>query len=114
MEHEMDQNTHTVAVTDETFGAVVEQGKGLIVVDFWADWCRPCHMVAPVLEELARDYQGRAVIAKLDVQANMRTPSRFNVRSIPTLLFFKDGKHVDTVVGAVPKPTLEAKIQQHL
>src|SRR2546430_4577688 len=105
---------HPVAVTDATFGHEVEQQKGLIVVDFWATWCGPCHMVAPVLEQLAGEYAGRAKVAKVDVDSNQRTAMRFNVRSIPSILFFKDGQHVDTVVGAVPKATLEGKIKQHL
>jgi thioredoxin 1 len=110
----MGENSMTVAVTDDSFGTVVEQGRGLVVVDFWAEWCGPCRAVAPALEQLARQYSGQATIAKLDVDANPRVPMRFNVRSIPTLLFFKDGKHVDTVIGAVPKSTLDAKIQQHI
>jgi thioredoxin 1 len=114
MENAMSESTNTVAVTDDTFAGVVEQGQGLVLVDFWAEWCGPCRVVAPSLEQLAEEYRGRATVAKLDVDANSRTAMRFNVRSIPTLMFFKDGRHVDTVVGAVPKQTLEAKIQQHL
>ena len=110
----MAESKNTVPVTDDTFAGVVEKGQGLVLVDFWAEWCGPCRMIAPSLEQLAVQYQGKATIAKMDVDANMRTPMRFNVRSIPTLMFFKDGKHVDTVIGAVPKTTLEAKILQHL
>jgi len=110
----MAESKHTQVVTDNDFPAVVEQGKGLVVVDFWAEWCGPCRAIAPALEQLAEEYRGRATIAKLDVDANPRSPMKFNVRSIPTLLFFRDGKHVDTVVGALPKPALDAKIQQHL
>ena len=113
-EKEMADSKNTVPVTDDTFAGLVEKGQGLVLVDFWAEWCGPCRMIAPSLEQLAVQYQGKATIAKMDVDANMRTPMRFNVRSIPTLMFFKDGKHVDTVIGAVPKTTLEAKIQQHL
>jgi thioredoxin 1 len=113
-EKAMADSKNTVPVTDDTFAGVVEKGQGLVLVDFWAEWCGPCRMIAPSLEQLAVQYQGKATIAKMDVDANMRTPMRFNVRSIPTLMFFKDGKHVDTVIGAVPKTTLEAKIQQHL
>lgn len=105
---------NTVEVTDDSFGSMVEGGKGLVLVDFWAEWCGPCRAIAPSLEELASAYQGQATIAKLDVDANQRTPMRFNVRSIPTLMFFKDGKHVDTVVGGVPKQVLDSKIRQHL
>jgi thioredoxin 1 len=107
-------NTHPVQVTDATFASEVEQAGGLTVVDFWATWCGPCLMVAPVLEQLATEYAGRAKVAKVDVDANQRTAMRFNIRSIPSILFFKNGQHVDTVVGAVPRTTLEAKIKQHL
>jgi thioredoxin 1 len=107
-------NTHPVQVTDATFASEVEQAGGLTVVDFWATWCGPCLMVAPVLEQLANEYAGRAKVAKVDVDANQRTAMRFNIRSIPSILFFKNGQHVDTVVGAVPRTTLEAKIKQHL
>lgn len=113
-EMDMAEQKHTQVVTDADFPNVVEQGVGLVVVDFWAEWCGPCRAIAPTLEQLALEYQGRATIAKLDVDANPRSPMKFNVRSIPTLLFFRDGKHVDTVVGALPKPALDAKIQQHL
>lgn len=106
--------THPVAVTDATFQQEVEQHKGLAIVDFWATWCGPCHIVAPILEQLAGQYQGKVKVTKLDVDANQRTAMRFNVRSIPSILFFKDGRHVDTLVGAYPKPVFEQKIDQHL
>ena len=107
----MGQLTH---VTDDTFAAEVEQGKGLVLVDFWATWCGPCLAVAPLLEQLAGEFAGKARITKVDVDQNQKTAMRFNIRSIPSILFFKDGRHVDTVVGAVPKPVLAGKIQQHL
>ena len=107
-------NTPTVHVTDATFAGEIEQSNGLVLVDFWAEWCGPCKAIAPVLEQLAGEYAGKARIAKVDVDANQRTSMRFNVRSIPSILFFKNGKHVDTVVGAVPKAALDAKIKQHL
>lgn len=105
---------HLTHVTDDTFDTEVAAGKGLVLVDFWATWCGPCLAVAPVLEQLAGEYAGKARIAKVDVDQNQKTAMRFNIRSIPSILFFKDGKHVDTVVGAVPKPQLDAKIKQHL
>jgi thioredoxin 1 len=107
--------SNAVAVTDDTFQGEVEQHKGLTVVDFWAEWCGPCRVIAPVLEQLAGEYGAKGLkVAKLDVDANQATAMRFNVRSIPTLMFFKDGRHVDTVVGAVPKAHLAGKIAQHL
>ena len=108
-------NVKTAPVTDASFAADVEQSTGLVLVDFWATWCGPCLMIAPSLEQLASEYEGRGVrILKLDVDENQRTAMRFNVRSIPSLLFFKDGKMVDTTVGAMPKAAIEAKIKQHL
>jgi thioredoxin 1 len=105
---------NAVEVTDATFASEIEQSSGLVLVDFWATWCGPCQVVAPVLDQLAGEYAGRARVAKLDVDSNQRTAMRFNVRSIPSILFFKNGRHVDTVVGAVPKPVLEGKIKQHI
>ena len=104
---------NTIAVTDNDFEQQVEQQDGLTVVDFWAEWCGPCRMIAPVLDQLAAEYQGKVKVTKLDVDANIKTATRFNVRSIPTLLFFKDGKLVDQVVGALPKAQLDAKFKQH-
>jgi thioredoxin 1 len=101
------------AVTDADFAAEVEGKQGLTLVDFWATWCGPCRMIAPILEQLVDEYQGKVTITKLDVDANPRAAARFGVRSIPTLLFFKDGKLVDQVIGAVPKSHIEAKLQQH-
>ena len=105
--------SNSVAVTDATFVDEIEQHKGLAVVDFWATWCGPCRMIAPILDQLASEYNGKAKVAKVDVDTNQQTAMRFNVRSIPSILFFKDGKHVDTVVGAVPKSHLERKFAEH-
>ncbi len=107
-------SSQLIAVSDASFAAEVEQAKELALVDFWAAWCGPCQIVAPILDQLATDYAGKIKVTKLDVDANQQTAMRFGVRSIPSILFFKDGKHVDTVVGAVPKATLESKIQLHL
>ena len=82
----------------------------VVMVNFWATWCGPCQYVAPILEDLAGQYAGKIKVAKLDVDSNPQTTQRFNVRSIPSILFFKDGKHVDTVIGAVPKDMLKGKI----
>ena len=110
----MGVNGGAVSVTDANFSSEIETGQGLSIVDFWAAWCGPCRMVAPIMEQLAGEYSGRLKVAKLDVDANQQTAMRYNIRSIPSILFFKDGKHVDTVVGAVPKALLERKIQEHL
>jgi thioredoxin 1 len=106
--------SQSLAVTDGTFQAEVEQHQGLVLVDFWAEWCGPCRVIAPILDQIAAEYAGKLKITKMDVDANQQTPMRFNVRSIPSLLFFKGGKHVDTVVGAVPKAHLVGKITQHI
>jgi len=105
---------NTVTVTDATFDGEVIGATGLVLVDFWATWCGPCKMIAPTLDALAKEYAGKVKIAKLDVDSNQATSIKYNVRSIPTLVFFKDGKHVDTLIGAHPRPALEAKINQHL
>ena len=106
--------THPAAVTDATFPQEVEQHKGLVIVDFWATWCGPCHRVAPIMEQLAGEYPGKVKVLKVAVDANQSTAMRFNVRSIPSILFFKDGRHVDTLVGAYPSGAFEQKIEQHL
>jgi thioredoxin 1 len=107
-------NGGPMAVTDGNFSDEIEKGQGLSLVDFWAAWCGPCRMVAPVVEQLATEFEGKLKVAKLDVDENQQTAMKYNIRSIPSILFFKDGKHVDTVVGAVPKAYLERKIQEHL
>ena len=102
-------------VTDQNFGDEIESTTGLSMVDFWAAWCGPCRMVAPIVADLAETYSEQGLkVGKMDVDTNPATASRFGIRSIPSILFFKDGKHVDTVIGAVPKPFLEAKINEHI
>lgn len=110
----MQAMSNATAVTDADFEAVVEKAEGLTVVDFWATWCGPCRMIAPILDQLAVDYEGKVKVTKLDVDANIKTATKFNVRSIPMLLFFKGGKVVDQIVGAVPRQTIEAKFKQHV
>ncbi len=101
-------------VTDATFASEVEQHKGLALVDFWAAWCGPCHMVAPIMDQLAKEYNGRVKVTKLDVDANQESTLRWGVRSIPTVLFFKDGRKVDTVVGAVARNEYVERVEKHL
>lgn len=105
---------NTTEVTDAAFAQEIEQHEGLAMVDFWATWCGPCQIVAPVVAQIAEEYDGKVKVCKLDVDNNQQTAFKFNVRSIPSILFFKDGQHVDTVVGAVPKAYLVEKIEQHL
>jgi thioredoxin 1 len=105
--------SNAIEVTDANFESEVEKHQGLSVVDFWAPWCGPCRMIAPVLDQLAAEYGEKAKVTKLNVDMNIKTASRFNVRSIPAILFFKDGKLVDQVIGAVPKPALAKKFEEH-
>lgn len=99
----------TVILTDANFDEIINSGKP-VLVDFWAEWCGPCKMIGPVVEELAGDYDGKAVVAKLNVDENPQTTAKFGVRSIPTLLVFKGGQIVDKQVGAVPKSVLNQKL----
>lgn len=111
----MASDAKTLTVTDDTFTETIEDRQGLSLVDFWAAWCGPCRIVGPIVEELAGEYSEQGVaVGKVDVDDNPRTASRFGIRSIPSILFFKDGELVDTVVGAVPKAHLEKKIKEHI
>jgi len=105
---------NAVAVTDADFEQEIEKHDGLAVVDFWATWCGPCRMIAPILDQLAVEYKGKAKVAKLDVDSNIRTATRFNVRSIPMLIFFKGGKVVDQIVGLQPKEEFKSVIDKHV
>ena len=104
--------TKPVAVCDADFEAEVLNSDIPVMVDFWADWCGPCKMVAPMVEELAGVYDAKLKVAKVDVDSSPQTASSYGIRSIPTLLFFKDGKAVNQVVGAVPKAVLQEQIDQ--
>ncbi len=99
----------TIELTDANFDQIVNSDKP-VLVDFWAEWCGPCKMIGPVVEELAKDYDGKAVVAKLNVDENPQVTARYGVRSIPTLLVFKGGQIVDKQVGAVPKSVLAQKL----
>jgi len=103
-------NPQTVHVTDASFAGEIEQASGLVLVDFWATWCGPCQVVAPILDQLAGEYAGKAKVAKVDVDANQRTAMRFNVRSIPSILFFKNGQHVDTVIGEIGRASCRERV----
>ena len=104
----------THIVTDDNFDVEVKGAEKLTLVDFWADWCGPCKMIAPTIDELASDYDGKLKVCKLDVDANQRTAMEYSVRSIPTILFFKGGEVVETIVGAHPKQRFEEVIEAHL
>jgi len=102
-----------VTFTDADFESRVKADP-FVIVDFWAEWCGPCRVIAPVLEELAGEYSGRLAVGKVNVDENRQTAAKFGIRSIPTLLFFKDGSRVDQVIGAHPKGTIKAKIETFL
>jgi thioredoxin 1 len=100
-----------VEITDANFDELVLKSSQPVIVDFWAEWCGPCRMIGPIIEEMSTEYSGKAVIGKVDVDSNSGISSQFNVRSIPTILFIKNGEVVDKSVGAVPKATLVAKLE---
>jgi thioredoxin 1 len=98
---------NTMPVTDASFSADVLEAKGAVLVDFWAEWCGPCKMIGPALEEIGAEYAGRLTVAKVNIDDNPVTPNNYAVRGIPTLILFKDGKPVATKVGAAPKSALK-------
>ena len=101
-------------ITDANFDDIVLKSDKPVLVDLWAEWCGPCRMVGPIVEELAKEYEGKAVVGKLNVDHNPNISLKFGIRSIPTLLFFKGGQLVDRQVGAVPKAALESKLKAQL
>lgn len=102
-----------IEITDANFEEIIASDKP-VLVDFWAEWCGPCRMVGPIVEELATDYEGKAVIGKVDVDTNPEVSAKFGIRSIPTLLVFKGGEIVDKQIGAVPKNVLSQKIDAQI
>ena len=107
-------SAHTTAVTDESVKTAVLGATGPVLVDFWAEWCGPCKAIGPALEDIGAELAGRITIAKVNIDENPLTPNQFAVRGIPTLILFKDGKPVDTLVGARPKSALKAWIESKI
>ncbi len=103
-----------IVLTDENFSAEVLNASQPVLVDFWATWCGPCRMIAPIVQELSGEYEGRAKVGKLDVDVAQKTAAEFGIRSIPTLLIFKEGKVADQIIGAVPKGQITEKLEAAL
>mgnify|MGYP001333139879 CR=1 FL=1 len=103
-----------IALTDDNFSDEVLTAELPVLVDFWATWCGPCRMIAPIVEELSSEYEGKAKVCKLDVDTAQKTAAEFGIRSIPTLLIFKEGKVADQLIGAVPKEQIAEKLDASL
>jgi len=107
------ETDHPIEVTDLNFDEIINKG-GLVVIDCWAAWCAPCRMIGPIIEELAKDYAGKILFGKLNVDKNRKVPLEYQIMSIPTILVFKDGSLVDRIIGAMPRRLLEPRITKHL
>jgi thioredoxin 1 len=105
---------HPIEITDANFEQEVEKSDIPVLIDFWAVWCGPCRMIAPIVEEIAGEYQGKVKVGKLDVDSSPGVAGKYGIRSIPTLLIFKGGKKVDEIVGAVPKTMITSKLNAQL
>lgn len=113
LEDKRSVNAKIVHVTDSNFDEIVNKGQ-LVLIDFWAEWCMPCRMIAPIIEELAKEYAEKVLVGKLNVDENPDTANRFNVFSIPTLIIMQNGVEVDRIVGLVPRSQIESYIKKHL
>ncbi|MEY3311661.1 MAG: hypothetical protein RL348_994 [Bacteroidota bacterium] len=105
--------SHPLHITDENFETEVLKSDKPVLVDFWATWCGPCRMIAPIIEDLAGEYEGKVVIGKMDVDSNQMAPQKYGIRSIPTILIFKGGEMVDTIIGAVSKQYIAERLEAH-
>jgi len=105
--------SHPLHITDENFETEVLKSDKPVLVDFWATWCGPCRMIAPIIEDLAGEYEGKVVIGKMDVDSNQMAPQKYGIRSIPTILIFKGGEMVDTIIGAVSKQYIAERLEVH-
>ncbi len=106
--------SNIVYVNDTEFAQLVQSSEQPVLVDFWAEWCGPCRAIAPVLEELSEEFAGKAIIAKMNVDENQQTPAQYGIRSIPTLILFKNGEAAETLVGALPKAQFVQLLNQHI
>jgi thioredoxin 1 len=103
-----------VQLTDSNFKTTVLDSDKVAIVDFWAEWCGPCKAIGPIIEEISKEYEGKAVVGKVDVDNNPETAMKYGIRNIPTILFIKNGQVVDKLVGGVPKANMVAMLQRHL